>query len=117
MMPKTVSKDQYADELTWAHFELEPAMEKIVRLKAASKIIEADKNEPLKLLEVTPETIEVGIMPIGFSARVERGRWYPPVVIIEVTPKEYRKIMAKPSRLPNGWRMAKTYHRPSMATL
>ncbi|MCY3022392.1 MAG: hypothetical protein NTW87_25710 [Planctomycetota bacterium] len=104
-----VGNAQYAAELARAHFDLEPGITRIVRLLSSNEEL---PNEPLKLLEVNTNSVGVGIRPIEFAARVEGAAWYPPVVIIEVTPEEYQKIRGNPALLPNGWQLSEEYERP-----
>ena len=68
-------------------------------------------DEPLKLLEVNTNTLATGIRPVLLPARVEGTEWYPPVVIVEVTPQEFEQIRETPTSLPNNWQMKKTYER------
>ena len=104
-----VSNEQYADELAQARFDLEPGIHTIVRLVSPNN--EDLPDEPLKLLEVNENTLEIGFRPIQFPARVKGAAWYPPVVIVEVTPEEYATAQSNPMLLPNGWQMTKVYRR------
>ena len=61
--------------------------------------------EPVKLLEVNPNTIAVGVQPIYFAADAAAGIRFPSVVI-EVTPEEYQQILDGHLPLPQGWALA-----------
>ena len=106
-----VSNEQYAEELVQDHFAMEPGMIKIIRLVSPNEDV---PEEPMKLLEVNSNTLPMGILPVGFPARIEKesDAWYPRAIIIEVTPGEYQQILADPGLIPNGWRMAQEYTRP-----
>lgn len=107
-MVATVSNNEYAETLARAHFELEPGITTIAQLVSGSDEL---PNEPLKMLEVNENTLSLGVRPISFPARVEGTAWYPPVVIIEVTPDEYKRIEAGSLSLPNGWRVSRIFNR------
>lgn len=105
---QVVPAEQYAEELAQLHFELEPGISRIIRLVGSN---ESDPHEPLKLLEVNADTFALGIRPIGFPAHIDDNAWYPPVVIIEVTPGEFEQIKVNPESIPSNWKMDKEYRR------
>jgi len=93
--------------LARAHYEVEPGLRAIYRLKSA------DPNDHrIKLLEVNEQTVPTGIMPVGFPAHPASGLHYPSVVI-EVTPQEYEAIQRKQLNLPTGWDVRDAYERPA----
>ena len=104
------SKEAVAQRLAEAHYAIEPAIELIVQLLASPER-EADPREPIKLLEVNPETITSGVLPVFFGPHPASGIFYP-TVIVEVTPEEYEKIRGDPASLPNGWRLGPELARP-----
>ena len=65
-----------------AHRNIEPAICRIIRLVADGDR-EHDSREPIKLLEVNPDTSPSGILPIAFGADPPRVPF--PSVVIEVT--------------------------------
>lgn len=73
---------------------------------------EQDVNEPVKLLEVNPETSPSGIFPIAFGPDPPRIPFSS--VIVEVTEGEFEKINAGGMPLPEGWRLGETLY-PSPA--
>lgn len=91
-------KEQIAKVLAEAHRNLEPTIERIMRIVGPN---EADRGEPIKLLEVNATTVASGIWPIAFSPAppdVPYGS-----VVVEVTPDEYAAIRARTLPLPSGW--------------
>lgn len=76
--------------------------------------IEANQEEPIKLLEVTLATPKSGIMPVYFTPHVPSGIHYPSV-IVEVHPDEFQDIKRKKLSLPDGWKIGPEFTRPSLA--
>ena len=96
------SKLDTARSLAKAHFANEPSLTHIHLLEPLN---EHDRRDPIKLLEVLEGTIERGIEPIAFPANPGLGIDYP-VLIIEVSPKEYEDIQQNPAALTSqGWTM------------
>ncbi len=107
------SKEAVVQRVAEAHYELEPGMQRIVRLEGTSQE-ETDPKEPVKLLEVNEDTVPAGIRPLFFGAHPASGVFYP-IVIIELTPAEFEEVRRDPSRLPNRWRLGREIPRPSSA--
>lgn len=105
---QTVSNDQYARILADAHFQLDPAITRIVQLDSDREDL---PDEPLKLIEVNRDTAEAGPYPIYFGSRVDGAAWYPPVVIYELTPGEYAQIEHGKMKLPHGTRIRRVFER------
>lgn len=103
------SKDAIAKELARAHFAIEPEIERIFRLLGSN---EADPQEPLKLLEVNPNTVPEGIVPVEFGPDAEAGIPYSSDVV-EITPTEFEQIQGGELQLPNGWKLDEEYSRPA----
>jgi len=101
------SKQAVAERLAQAHYAVEPSIELIVRLESDD---EQNIAEPIKLLEVNPDTVASGIVPVCFGPHPASGVFYPSI-IVEVTPQEYQRIVDSPSSLPNGWRLGKKFDR------
>lgn len=93
-------KNEIAKELAEAHRKIEPGISRIFRVVAEE---EERVGEPVKLLEVNPETSPSGIVPIAFGPDPPRIPF--PSVIIEVTEGEFEKIRAGILELPDGWRL------------
>lgn len=91
------TKDEIARELAEAHRKFEPWIVRIRRIKMAAK---EDRLEPIKLLEVNPNTPPAGIVPVAFGT--VNGVPYPSVVV-EVTPDEYDRLAEGELSLPAGW--------------
>lgn len=96
-------KDEVAQQLAAAHRAIEPGITRIVRLIGDR---EADLGEPVKLLEVNPQTSPSGIFPIAFTADLPDVPY--PSVIVEVTEDEYARIQNGTLPLPEGWQLGAT---------
>jgi hypothetical protein len=99
------NKDDIARLLANAHVEIEPTINRIVRLIADG---EDEAREPVKLLEVNPATSPSGILPIAFSADPPSVPY--PSVVVEVTEAEFEQIRAGKLPLPEGWRLGDTLY-------
>lgn len=99
------SKDSIALNLAKSHRNIEPSINRIVRLVTDA---ENDEREPIKLLEVNPATSPSGIFPIAFGAHPPEVPY--PSVVVEVTEEEFQLIEAGKLTLPFGWRMDKTLY-------
>lgn len=108
-MPKKPEKSEIARKLAEAHRKVEPGISRIIRVVADQ---EDDAWEPIKLLEVNPETSPSGIVPIAFGPDPPGIPF--PSVVIEVTEAEFRKIRAGSLLLPEGWRLGDPLY-PSVA--
>jgi hypothetical protein len=97
------SKEVVAVRLAQAHFSVEPVIAHIFRLLADDER-ESDPSEPVKLLEVNPETTADGVRPVFFGPHNASGIFYPSV-IVEVTPGEFEQIRGGELKLPNNWRL------------
>src|SRR6266511_997438 len=95
------TKEQVAERLARSHCQVEPDIERIVRVVGSNEDL---GSEPVKLLEVNPNTVAAGIQPIYFGADVRHGIPFPSV-IIEVTPDEFDQVRAEELLLPHGWRL------------
>ncbi|HWG21967.1 MAG TPA: hypothetical protein VG225_15660 [Terracidiphilus sp.] len=96
-----LDKDAVARALADAHRAFVPAISRIVRVVGAD---ETERQEPVKLLEVNPETSASGIVPIAFGPDPPQVPF--PSVVIEVTEAEFESIRAGRLPLPDGWRLA-----------
>jgi hypothetical protein len=98
-------KSEIARALADAHRKVEPGIRRIIRVVADR---EDDSAEPVKLLEVNPDTPRAGIVPIAFGADPPEVPF--PSVVIEVTEGELADIQAGSLRLPHGWRLEDTLY-------
>jgi hypothetical protein len=108
-MPKIPDKSEIARTLAAAHRNFEPSISRIIHVVADR---EFDTAEPVKLLEVNPDTSESGILPIMFGADPPQIPF--PSVVIEVTEGEYEAIRAGSLHLPDGWSLGDTLY-PAVA--
>ncbi len=99
-MPKSPDKGAVARILADAHRKFEPAISRIFRVIADE---EPAPYEPVKLLEVNPETSPSGIVPIAFGPDPPLIPF--PSIVIEVTEDEFESIRTGKLPLPDGWRL------------
>lgn len=83
-----------------AHRRVEPAISRIIRVVGER---EQDEGDPVKLLEVNPDTSPSGIVPIAFGPDPPRTPFS--LVVIEVTETEFEQIRKGDLPLPSGWRL------------
>lgn len=98
-----LEKDEVARLLAEAHRDMEPTINRIIRLIADQ---ENHAREPVKLLEVNPATSPSGVFPIAFTADPPQVPY--PSVVVEVTEAEYEQIVRGELLLPPGWRLGDT---------
>ena len=103
------TKDQVATRLADSHYRIESSIRHIYRLRNAAT--EADRDDPVKLLEVNEATIPSGILPVYFGPYEPAGLTFPSI-IIDVTPDEFEQLRASRLSLPNGWELAEELPRP-----
>jgi len=108
-MSNMPDKGEIAKVLADAHREYEPSITRIIRVIADQ---EHATDEPVKLLEVNPDTSPSGIVPIAFGPDPPRIPF--PSVVIEVTETEFESVRAGGLLLPDGWRLGDTLY-PSAA--
>ena len=102
-------KEEAAERLAHAHYRIDPTLT-LVRWLLASPAVEADPEEPIKLLEVNEAAVANGIVPVFFGPHAPSGMLYPSL-IVEITPEEYEQILRDPSLLPHGWRLGDAIER------
>jgi len=95
-------REYAAAAIAKAHVEAEPGIKAIYRVESLRH--EHDEREPIKLLEVNENTVERGIEPISFAPQLDGGIPFP-LVIIDVTPREFRLLRQRKLSLPRGWRL------------
>ena len=59
-----------------------------------------EEGEPVKLLEVSNETVPAGVLPIYLRPRTDIDL---AVVLIELTAEEFQALELGELELPNGW--------------
>lgn len=96
-------RDEAARRLALMHYEIEPGMFKIFRIRTEEPA-EEKHEEPIKLLEVNEATVPTGILPLKFGPLPEDGIDYPSI-IVEVTPAEYEALRQGRLQLPGHWRI------------
>jgi hypothetical protein len=96
-------KSTVAHQLAEAHCRVEPSITRVVRLVSAN---EEDSREPIKLLEVNPETSPSGIVPIAFGPDNPSVPY--PSIVVEVTEEEFGEIQTGALPLPEGWQLGHT---------
>jgi hypothetical protein len=100
-----LDKSKIARALAEAQRKADPEILCIIRVVADR---EDDPAEPVKLLEVNPDTPRAGIVPIAFGAAPPEIPF--PSVVIEVTEDELEDIRSGSLALPNGWRLQGTLY-------
>ena len=105
------TKNEEAVELAQTHYSDEAGLIHVFRIIGESTA-EAKPTEPIKPLEVNENTVPSGILPIQFGPSPGSGLHFP-MVILEVTPEEHRKILSEELTLPHGWKIGAPIPRPS----
>ena len=100
------NKDTVAFNLAQSHRDADPAITRVVRLLSDS---ETQTMEPIKLLEVNPDTSPSGVLPIAFGPDSDSGVPFP-AIVIEVTESEFEQIEDGQLSLPDGWRIGQTIY-------
>ena|SRR5580704_5418097 len=95
------TKDETAQFLAEAHFRLDQGIVRIFRIIEQN---ESNNLRPVKLLEISPMTTEVGISPVGMTADPARGVFHPSVVI-EISPGEFDRLQKGELKLPYDWKL------------
>jgi hypothetical protein len=93
-------KETVAKTIAAAHRAVEPAISSIYRLEAPGR--EGDPTEPIKLLEINPNTTVSGVVPVGLSTHLSSGIDYPSIVV-EIHPSELPLLRQGQRTLPDGW--------------
>ena len=109
--PVATEKAEAAKQLAKRHYDVEAGLTKIFRLTGTADV-EVSPLEPIKLLEVNTTTASSGIMPLHFGAAPSSGIPFPSI-IVEVTPDEFEKIQTQELKLPEGWRIAEEFRKPT----
>jgi len=102
-----VTKVDIAKKMAKDHIEYEPEINAIYQYEKYKGSFENDPREPIKFLEVNPNTIEEGIVPIYFNAGIANGYEEVGLVVIEVSIEEFKKIEKKELLLPDEWNIVK----------
>lgn len=98
-----LTKDQAAQELAQAHYELDPALLSVYRVLDREEV-EAVPGEPLKLLEVNEDASPGEIVPVYLTSDVDEHLRYS-ALLMEVTPGEFLDIQQGKRPLPHQWRL------------
>ena len=109
-----ITKEQAVHELIDWHFQSDPDIVEVYRFITSN---EKEEREPIKLLEVTPETLRTGRVDT-FSFRGTEEIPYA-IVIAIIAPEEMEQIRLGQMLLPRGWDLASaqqlTPHAPALA--
>ena len=100
--PQQSRRLRVATELAHRHFDLVQGVEQIFLLKKTGT--ESSSTEPIKLLEVNRETVACGIMPVYFGPSREVPY---PLVVLDVTPREFNRLRKGKLTLPDGWKIGR----------
>jgi hypothetical protein len=98
---------EVAERLAQVHYRVEPGIRGIYALTSGNPL-----DRTIRLLEVNPDTIASGIVPVGFGAHPPSGIHFPSV-IVEVTPREFEDVKSGVLPLPDGWRLGDSFARPT----
>jgi uncharacterized Zn finger protein (UPF0148 family) len=109
---RAVARDKalMARELARKHYEVEPGLTRVIRCSGAAEV----EFKPAELLEVNTNTVASGVLPLGFDPLPSAGIKFPSI-IVEVTPAEYERILAKDLSLPPGWLVEDELAKPQEA--
>jgi len=109
-MPNAVAMDkrEIARLIAEGHRRIEPSISHAFRIVSDD---EQERDEPVKLLEVNPETIAAGIVPVVFGALPPEFPYAS--VVVEVTEGEFEKIRDGSLQLPEGWRLDEILYEPA----
>jgi hypothetical protein len=86
--------ESVVEKIVQEHFEVEESLEKVIWFKS-------ETTPKIRLLEINPETPATGMVQSFYfppSADVSY-----PLIIAEVTPEEWQKILQNEIDLPEGW--------------
>jgi len=97
----TKTREEAAQELIDWHFQSDPEITEVYRFIAPN---EEEAHEPIKLVEVTPETLATGRVDT-FSFRDTADFPYR-LTIATITPEELKKIRSGQIELPRGWNLS-----------
>lgn len=104
-----VSKDEAAQTIADYHRAAEDSILLIARYKS---VADEPDTEPIRLLEVNEDTHAGGVVPVHFGPTHDTPY---SVVVIEITPQEYRGLVDGEMRLPESWRLKKVLYESPIA--
>ena len=92
------TKEEVIPELLEWHFQVDPHMVKVYRFLSAN---EDDPREPIKFLEVSPDTPASGsVMPFTFGGTEDLPY---STMVATITPDEMEQVRRGEIALPTGW--------------
>lgn len=97
-IPDNVSKDNVASELIRWHFRVARGLKEVYRILSEH---EYEQGEPIKLLEIDPESPETGRVDAFFFGP-DGDITYSSVVAL-ITPNDLKQIRSGRLSLPDGW--------------
>ena len=100
----TDSREMMVLSVAGAHYESDPCIRDVYQV--VNERGEDHPEEPIKLLEVNENTIESGIEPLYFGPDPANQMPFG-LVIIDITPREFRLLQEGGLSLPKGWRLGR----------
>jgi len=88
------SMESVVKEIAQKHFDLEERLEKMLWFQS-------EATPKIRLLEINPETPATGMVQSFFFRPSDEVPY--PLIIAEVTPEEWQKILRREINLPEGW--------------
>lgn len=102
-----LTREEAAQELIDWHYTIDPRMTQAIRLLSAN---EDDPREPLKFLEVSPDTIASGnVMTFTFGPA---GDIPYNMRIATITPEEMEQVRRGEMSMPEGWSLENSVEYP-----
>jgi hypothetical protein len=88
--------ESVVEKLIHEHFELDESLEEVIWFKS-------DATPKIRLLEINPDTFATGVVQSFFFTPSDEVPY--PLVIAEITPGEWQKVLQNEIPLPEGWRL------------
>ncbi len=107
-----ITKEEAVIELVEWHYEIDPNMTEVIRLLSEN---ENDPKEPIKFLEVSPDTPASGTVMTFTFGGTEEAPYHMRIAV--VTPEEMDKVRRGEIPMPDGWDLenSKVYPAPTHA--
>jgi len=81
-------------KLIHEHFELDESLEKVIWF-------ESETTPAIRLLEINPDTFATGVVQSFYFPPSDEVPY--PLIIAEVTPDEWQRVLQSKIPLPEGW--------------
>ena len=104
-----ITKEEAVLELVEWHYEIDPNMTEVIRLLSEN---ENDPKEPIKFLEVSPDTPASGTVMTFTFGGTEESPYHMRIAV--VTPEEMEQVRRGEIPMPDGWDLenSKVYPAP-----